>query len=111
MAIRATLGASRLALVRLAEGMLSAIGGGRLGLLLAYGTLRAFVALLPQSIYIPRLDSVALDARVLAFAALLSVLAAGVFSVLPRLRLARPNLNETMKSGSTRKYPVNGLRG
>jgi len=105
MAIRATLGASRLALVRqmLAEGMLLAIGGGALGLLLAYGTLRAFVALLPQSIYIPRLDSVALDARVLAFAALLSILAAGVFSVLPSLRLARPNLNETLKSGSTRK--------
>lgn len=105
MAIRATLGASRLALVRqmLAEGMLLAIGGGMLGLLLAYGTLRAFVALQPQSIYIPRLDSVALDARVLAFAALLSVLAAGVFSVLPSVRLARPNLNETMKSGSTRK--------
>src|SRR6185437_14919412 len=71
--------------------------------LLAYGSLRAFVALLPQSIYIPRLDSVALDMRALASAALLSVLAAGVFSVLPSLRFARPNLNETMKSGSTRK--------
>ncbi len=105
MAVRATLGASRWALIRqmLAEGMLLAIGGGMLGLLLAYGTLRAFVALLPQSIYIPRLDSVALDVRMLVFAALLSVLAAGVFSVLPSLRLARPNLNETMKSGSTRK--------
>lgn len=104
MAIRATLGASRWALTRqmLAEGMLLAAAGGALGLLLAYGSLRAFVALLPQSIYIPRLASVALDARVLAFAALLSVLAAGVFSVLPSLRLVRPNLNETMKSGSTR---------
>ena len=105
MAIRATLGAGRLALIRqvLTEGMLLALAGGILGLLLAYGSLRAFVALLPQSIYIPRLDSIALDARVLAFAALLSVLAAGPFSVLPTLRLARPNLNETMKSGSTRK--------
>ena len=105
MAIRATLGASGLALIRqmLADGMLLALGGGALGLLLAYGTLRAFVALLPQSIYIPRLDSVTLDTRMLAFAALLSVLAAGVFSVLPSLRLVRPNLNETMKSGSARK--------
>jgi len=105
MTIRATLGASRLALVRqmLAEGMLLAFAGGALGLLLAYGSLRAFVALLPQSIYIPRLDSVALDTRLLAFAALLSVLAAGVFSVLPSLRLTRPNLNETLKLGSARK--------
>ena len=105
MAVRATLGASRSALVRqmLAEGMLLAFAGGALGLLLAYGSLRGLVALLPQSIYIPRLDSVALDARILVFAALLSILAAGVFSVLPSLRLAQPNLNETMKSGSTRK--------
>jgi putative ABC transport system permease protein len=105
MGIRATLGASRLALIRqmLTEGMLLAIGGGMLGLLLAYGSLRAFVALLPQSIYIPRLDSVTLDARMLVFAALLSVLAAAVFSVLPSVRLARPNLNETMKSGSASK--------
>ena len=105
MAIRATLGASRLALIRqmLAEAMLLALAGGALGLLLAYGSLRAFLALLPQSIYIPRLESAALDTRMLVFAAGLSVLAAGVFSVLPSLRLARPNLNETLKSGSARK--------
>lgn len=105
MAVRATLGASRWALIRqmLSEGMLLALAGGALGLLLAYGSLRALVALLPQSLYIPRLDSVTLDARILVFAALFSVIAAGVFSVLPSLRLTRPNLNETMKSGSTRK--------
>ena len=107
MAIRATLGARRWVLIRqmLAEGMLLALAGGALGLLLAYGSLRALVALLPQSIYIPRLDSVALDTRMLVFAAGISVVAAGVFSVLPSLRLARPNLNETLKSGSARKSP------
>jgi putative ABC transport system permease protein len=107
MAIRATLGARRWVLIRqmLVEGMLLALAGGALGLLLAYGSLRALVALLPQSIYIPRLDSVALDTRMLVFAAGLSVIAAGVFSVLPSLRLTRPNLNETLKSGSARKLP------
>jgi predicted permease len=105
MAIRATLGAGRLALVRqmLVEAMLLALAGGALGLWLAYGSLRAFLAALPQSIYIPRLDSVALDVRMLVLAAGLSVLAAGVFSVLPSLRLARPGLDETLKSGSARK--------
>ena len=112
MGIRATLGASRWALIRqmLIEGMLLAFAGGALGLLLAYGSLRTFVALLPQSIYIPRLDSVTLDGRILVFAALLSVLVAGIFSVLPSLRLARPNLNETLKSGSARKaLPTNSV--
>jgi putative ABC transport system permease protein len=105
MAIRATLGAGRLALIRQmwAEAMLLALAGGVLGLLLAYGSLRVFLALLPQSVYIPRLDSVALDTRMLIFAAGFSVIAAGLFSVLPSLRLARPNLNETLKSGSARK--------
>lgn len=105
MAIRATFGAGRLAMIRqmLAEGMVLALAGGALDLLPAYGSLRASGALLPQSIYIPRLNSVPLDVRVLACAALLSVVAAGVFSVLPSLRLARPNLNETMKSGSSRR--------
>jgi putative ABC transport system permease protein len=105
MAIRATLGAGRLVLVRqmLVEAMLLALAGGALGLWLAYGSLRAFLAALPQSIYIPRLDSAALDVRMLVLAAGLSVLAAGVFSVLPSLRLARPSLDETLKSGSARK--------
>jgi putative ABC transport system permease protein len=105
MAIRATLGAGRLALVRqmLVEAMLLALAGGVLGLWLAYGSLSAFLAALPQSIYIPRLDSVALDVRMLVVAAGLSVLAAGVFSVLPSVRLARPSLDETLKSGSARK--------
>ncbi|HEV2485053.1 MAG TPA: ABC transporter permease [Terracidiphilus sp.] len=83
MAIRATLGAGRLALIRqmLVEAMLLALAGGALGLLLAYGSLRTLVALLPQSIYIPRLDSAPLDTRILVFAAGLSVIAAGVFAL------------------------------
>ena len=105
MAIRATLGAGRWVLTQqmLTEGMLLALMGGALGLLFAYGTLRAFVALLPQSIYVPRLNSVVLDISVLILAALLSTLVAGIFSVLPSLRLVRPDLNETMKSGSVSK--------
>lgn len=107
MAIRATLGAGRMALIRqmLTEALLLAVAGGSLGVLLAYTALRVFLAALPTSIYIPRLDSVALDVRVLVLSAGLSVLAASVCSVLPSLRLARPNLNEALKSGSLRREP------
>lgn len=105
MTIRATLGATRTALIRqmLTESMLLALAGGALGLFLAYASLRAFVSLLPQSIYVPRLDSVALDTRMLVFSAVLSVVVAGVLSVLPSLRLTHPNMNETLKSGNVRK--------
>jgi putative ABC transport system permease protein len=105
MAIRATLGAGRMPLIRqmLTEALLLAVAGGSLGVLLAYGALRVFLAALPTAIYIPRLDSVVLDLRVLVFAAGLSVLVATLCSVLPSLRLARPNLNEALKSGSLRR--------
>jgi predicted permease len=106
MAIRATLGAGRGALIRqtVTEALLLAVAGGALGLLLAYWALHVFLAVLPASIYIPRLDSLALDVPTLALAAAFSVIAAAVFSLLPSLRrLTRPNLNETMKSGSARQ--------
>ncbi|HXY03886.1 MAG TPA: ABC transporter permease, partial [Terriglobales bacterium] len=105
MAIRATLGAGRAALVRqmLTEALLLAVAGGMLGLLLAYAALRVFLSVLPAAIYIPRLDSLMLDVPVLVLATCASVIAACVFSVLPSLRLARPNLNEALKSGSLRR--------
>ena len=105
MAIRAALGAGRVALIRqmVTEALLLAMAGAALGLLLTYWGLHLFLAVLPSSIYIPRLASVTLDVRILALAAGLSVIVASVFSVLPSLRLARPNLNQTLKSGSLRR--------
>lgn len=105
IAIRATLGAGRIALIRqlLVEALLLGFAGGALGFLLACAALRVFLAVLPASIYVPRLDAVALDFRVLIVVAAFSVLAVSVFSVLPSLRFARPNLDQTLKSGSFRR--------
>jgi putative ABC transport system permease protein len=103
MAIRAALGAGRPVLIRqmLTEAMLLAIGGGILGLLLAFSGLHTLLALLPPSLYVPRLDTVALDPRVLALTAGVSVLATAMFGVVPSLRLSRPDLSQTIQSGST----------
>ncbi len=103
MAIRAALGAGRLVLIRqmLTEAMLLAMGGGVLGLLLAFWGVHTLLALLPPSLYIPRLDTVALDPRVLAFTASVSVVATAVFGVIPSLRLSRLDLSQTIQSGST----------
>jgi len=100
MAVRAALGASRLALVRQvsSETLLLAVVGGALGLGLAAAGVRFIIFLLPTSIYVPRLDSVALNTRILAVSAGLSALVALAFGILPALKFAKPNITEELKS-------------
>ncbi len=87
VAIRAALGAGRgrLATLFLSESALLGLGGGVVGVGLAQAGLKLLLALGPGSL--PRLHGVALDARVLAFAALLSVLAALAFGAIPLRRI------------------------
>src|SRR5947208_3997604 len=73
--IRSALGASRARLVSRAavEQLVLASAGGALGLAVAWSALQAFVRTAP--IDLPRVNEVAIDARVLAFAAAISMLA------------------------------------
>src|SRR5213080_2784980 len=85
LAIRSALGAARGRLVRqfLTEAFLLSIAGGTLGLLLALEGVGLLVALAPANL--PRLDSVAINVPVLAFAFLLSAAVAvglGAFTAL-----------------------------
>jgi putative ABC transport system permease protein len=96
IAVRLALGASRARLIRqlLSESAVIVGAGSLLGLLLAMGTLRALLALVPAEL--PRLQDVAVDGRVLAFATVLtglSVLAAGLA---PALWSTRPSLTEAL---------------
>ncbi|MBV9880179.1 MAG: ABC transporter permease [Gemmatirosa sp.] len=88
MALRAALGAgrARLHVQMLAESVVLGVAGGALGVALAWGALRAFVRLAPASL--PRLDEVAIDGRVLAFALVVSVGTGLLFGLAPALRLA-----------------------
>ncbi|HEX4488572.1 MAG TPA: ABC transporter permease [Terriglobales bacterium] len=99
IAIRAALGAENSRLVRqfLTESCLLALFGGIAGVLLAFGGIRLLVALSPADI--PRLDSLALDARVLIFALGLIVFAGLVFGIAPALRAAGLNLTDSLKEG------------
>ena len=76
IAVRLALGASRGRLARqlLTESALIAAAGGLAGLLLTLWTLRGLVALVPAEM--PRLQDVAVDGRVLAFAIVLTALSA-----------------------------------
>ncbi len=99
LGVRMALGASRSRLVRLfmvEAGLLSMLGGA-LGVLLAYGGAGAFLRYAPSSI--PRLSTVAVDGRVLAVAAAVSLGTGMMAGLLPALRLTRRAPWERLRSG------------
>ncbi|MBI4503747.1 MAG: ABC transporter permease [Gemmatimonadetes bacterium] len=99
MAIRASLGGTRGRIVRqlLTESIVLAVGGGILGLLLATGALKVLLAL--SAGQLPRAAEVRLDAGVLTFAAVLSLITGVVFGLLPALRASAPNLQRALREG------------
>jgi putative ABC transport system permease protein len=96
IAVRLALGASRGRLARqlLAESALIAGAGGLVGLLLTVWTLRTLVALVPAEV--PRLQDVAVDGRVLAFAITLTALSTLVAGLTPALMASKPSLTEAL---------------
>lgn len=99
LAVRAALGAERGRLVRgiLGESVLLTGFATLLAVILAQGATRLLLRLAPP---MPRMDEVGMDVRVLAFAALLSIIATAVFAVLPALRVTAWDLAQTIKAGA-----------
>jgi putative ABC transport system permease protein len=97
LAVRAALGASRARLVRqlLTESLLLASAAAALGVLLAGWGVHALLALAPEGL--PRVQEIALDGRVVGFAAALVVATALVFGLAPALATTRPDLHGTLK--------------
>ncbi|HTM05102.1 MAG TPA: ABC transporter permease [Vicinamibacterales bacterium] len=98
-AVRVALGSGRRRLIRrlLTEGVLIALAGGIAGVALAYGGLRALVAIAPPSI--PRLDEIGINVTVLAFTAAISVAAGLLFALLPALRTASSRVLRALQAG------------
>jgi putative ABC transport system permease protein len=113
-ALRSALGARHWDLVRqfLTEGLLLASAGGCAGLLLAMWGVRVLLALAPANI--PRVETVDIDARVLLFAASISLLSGLVFGVAPVWRVNAANLSEALKKterGSSEEASQGRWRG
>ncbi len=100
IAVRAVLGASRWRLARqlLTESLVLAIGGGALGLLLAFLCLQGIRALGEASV--PRLHEIGFDWRVLLFTIGVSVVAGAIFGLAPTLRLSAMDLQRHLNDGT-----------
>jgi putative ABC transport system permease protein len=90
VATRRALGASRAAIARqlLAEGLAYAIAGSSAGILLSFAAVSAIPNWMPE---LPRIREIAVDYRVLAFAAGVSIAAALLVSLAPILQTLRRN--------------------
>jgi putative ABC transport system permease protein len=99
LAIRAALGARRFTLVRqlLIESILLALVGGGCGVLLAVWGVDALKTLSPDNL--PRLAEVRVDARVLGFTLLVSLVGGVLFGLAPALRAAQTDLHAGLKEG------------
>ena len=99
-AVRSALGASaaRLLARAMLEQLTLSAAGGALGLVIAWAALRVFVRTAP--IDLPRVNEVAIDARVLAFAAAVSIVTAVLVALLPMWRTLRRGIERTLRAGA-----------
>lgn len=99
ISVRLALGAGAGAVVRqsLVEALLLSIGGGLLGLGMAWIALRAGIKFLPETL--PRINSIGLDWQVVIFALGLAVLTGLLCGLIPAFAAAHTGVNEALKKG------------
>lgn len=109
LAVRMALGADRARMIQaqLSESLLLSLAGGAGGVLLALWAVDLFVRLAPA--WFPRLDGVQVNAPVLGFTLLLSILTGLACGLVPALHSGGLNLYEALKathaSGGLRRAP------
>ena len=99
MAVRTALGAGRGRIVRqlITESIMLSVFAAMIGGALAGWAVDAIVAFGPRGL--PRLDDIAVDARVLVFSAALAIVTGLVFGLVPALHSAKTELGQMLKDG------------
>ena len=99
ISIRTALGASRGRIIRrlLTESLLLAFAGGVLGTMFAVWGTSFLVRLAPENL--PRMNQVQIDASVLGWTALVSLITGLIFGLAPAWQSSKLNLNEALRDG------------
>jgi putative ABC transport system permease protein len=97
IAVRTAIGAGRGRIVRqlVTESLPLSLIGGLIGIALAWGGLRLFVAAAPPGF--PRLNELSLDLPVLGFTAAVSILTTLLFGMAPAIQASNPDLVSSLK--------------
>ena len=98
LAVRAALGSGRMRLVRqlLTEGLLLSLAGALVGILLAMGAVHYFRVLRP--IAMPPGNPVSVNVQVLGFTAVLAIVTALLFGLVPALKASRVDLIDALRA-------------
>ncbi len=110
IALRASLGAGRLRMIRqlLTESLVLSLGGAALGGLGAWWCVRLLKR--ATTPFVPGLNPVSIDSTVLLFALSISVLAALLFGLAPALQLSRTQVSDSLKAAAQAVAGPNSVR-
>jgi putative ABC transport system permease protein len=97
IAVRTAIGAGRWRIIRqlVTESVPLSLIGGLVGIFLAWGGLRLFVAAAPPGF--PRLNELSLDLPVLGFTAVVAILTTILFGIVPAIQASNPDLVGSLK--------------
>ena len=100
LAVRSAIGASRGRIIRqlVTESLLLAVSGATLGVLLAFGIVKAIIALLPRYSFAPEV-AIQINLPVLFFSIGVALLTGLLFGLWPALQLSRPQIGSMIQSG------------
>jgi len=117
VSLRVAIGASRFHVLRqfMCESMVLSLLGGAIGVALAFASTRFLLAIFPNGVAnlsIPKIEAIPINAPVLAFALLITILTGLIFGAAPAMQLANTDPNEALKEsrGSTSTFQSSRLR-